>query len=69
MLFSGKGAGSLPSATAVLSDIVEIASSHTPQSPLPSRSLSAVAPSFTGKHYVRIPVAEPSVIGAITTIC
>jgi len=68
MLFSGKGAGSLPSATAVLSDIVEIASSHTPQSPLPSRKLCAVSPSFTGKHYIRIPVAEPSVIGAITTM-
>ena len=24
--------------------------------------------SFIGKHYIRIPVAEPSVIGAITTM-
>ena len=28
-----------------------------------------MAPNFIGKHYVRIPVAEPSVIGAITTMC
>lgn len=68
MLFSGKGAGSLPSATAVLSDLVEIASAQGPQSPLPSRSLSAVPAEFTCKHYVRIPVAEPSSIGAITTV-
>ena len=68
MLFSGKGAGSLPSATAVLSDIVEIATSHAQQSLLPSRTLATVKAPFSGKHYVRFPVAEPSAIGAITTI-
>jgi homoserine dehydrogenase len=68
MLFSGKGAGSLPSATAVLSDIVEIASSHAPQSPLPGRTLASTPAPFIGKHYVRFPVADPSEIGAITTV-
>src|SRR2546428_5398620 len=68
MLFSGRGAGSLPSASAVLSDIVEIAKHNGGFSPPAERSIQTIKPDLSSRHYVRLQVEEPSAIGAITTI-
>jgi homoserine dehydrogenase len=67
MLFSGKGAGSLPSASAVLSDIVDIACHKGGFSATPGSSVNAVASEQPGQHYLRFPVNDPSAIGPITT--
>ncbi len=68
MLFSGKGAGSLPSASAVLSDIVDIACHQGGFSSNPGSTLHPVAANGHGKHYLRFPVADPSAIGPITNV-
>jgi homoserine dehydrogenase len=68
MLFCGKGAGSLPSASAVLSDVVDIAC-H--QGGFPLNDAEKIGVSFRdqeSKHYLRFPVHSPSAIGPITTI-
>jgi homoserine dehydrogenase len=67
MLFSGKGAGSLPSASAVLSDIVDIACHQGGFNATPGNRLNASARDCNGQHYLRFPVKDPSAIGAITT--
>jgi homoserine dehydrogenase len=67
MLFSGKGAGSLPSASAVLSDIVDIACHKGGFSSTPGISLNAHAMDQSGQHYLRFPVTDPSIIGPITS--
>jgi len=68
MLFSGKGAGSLPSASAVLSDIVDIAC-HKGGFPLSDATrLSTAVRDYQSKHYLRFVVESPSAIGPITTI-
>ena len=66
MLFSGRGAGSLPSASAVLSDIVDIACHKGGFASNPGNQLRSVRSSGEGRHYLRFPVADPSAIGAIT---
>ena len=67
MLFSGKGAGSLPSASAVLSDVLDIACHKGGFSINPAEDVGqAGAPG--GKHYLRFVVREPSAIGPITAI-
>ena len=68
MLFSGKGAGSLPSASAVLSDVVDIACHRSGFEPSPGKVLDTRAPEDDGKHYVRFPVGDPSAIAAITNV-
>ena len=68
MLFSGKGAGSLPSASAVLSDIVDIACHKGGFSAHPGNPLSAVRSNREGRHYLRFPVVDPSAIGPITNV-
>jgi len=68
MLFSGKGAGSLPSASAVLSDIVDIACHKGGFSVTPGTTVAAVVLEQTGQHYVRFPVGDASAIGPVTTI-
>ena len=68
MVFFGKGAGSLPTASAVLSDIVDIACNKAARSPLPTRTLTVAALDRSGQHYLRFPVPEPSAIGAISTV-
>jgi homoserine dehydrogenase len=68
MVFFGKGAGSLPTASAVLSDIVDIACNKAARSPLPTRTLAMAALDRSGQHYLRFPVQEPSAIGAISTV-
>lgn len=68
MLFHGKGAGSLPTASAVLSDIVDIAANKTGRSPVPSRWLGTATPERKAPYYLRFPVKEASAIGPITAI-
>jgi len=68
MLFSGKGAGSLPSASAVLSDIVDIACHKGGFFSDLGSPLNTVARDSEGKHYLRFPVADPSAIGPITKV-
>jgi homoserine dehydrogenase len=68
MLFSGKGAGSLPSASAVLSDIVDIACHKGGFASNPGNVLNTVRGDGVGKHYLRFPVSDPSAIGPITNV-
>jgi len=68
MLFSGKGAGSLPSASAVLSDVVDIACHKGGFSMSPGGRVQATARDCESRHYVRFTVSDPSAIGPITTI-
>lgn len=68
MLFSGKGAGSLPSASAVLSDIVDIACHQGGFASNPGSTLTSVATKGESKHYLRFPVSDLSVIAAITNV-
>src|ERR1700733_11208523 len=68
MLFSGKGAGSLPSASAVLSDIVDIACHKGGFSMSRGGRVAAVAADCDSRHYLRVAVGSPSDIGSITTI-
>jgi homoserine dehydrogenase len=68
MLFSGKGAGSLPSASAVLSDIVDIACHKGGFSSSFGGAMSTVRPDHSARHYLRFPVNDPSAIGMITHI-
>ncbi len=68
MLFHGKGAGSLPTASAVLSDIVDIACNKTGRSPLSKRTMDTKTPNLVSRRYLRFPVDEPSAIGPITTV-
>jgi len=68
MLFSGKGAGSLPSASAVLSDIVDIACHKGGFSANFGGAMSTLRPDHSARHYLRFPVHDPSAIGMITNI-
>lgn len=68
MLFSGKGAGSLPSASAVLSDVVDIACHQGGFSVSRGGRVGAAASDCDGRHYLRFTVDSPSEIGPITTI-
>jgi homoserine dehydrogenase len=68
MLFSGKGAGSLPSASAVLSDVVDIACHKGGFSMYPRGRVKASTQDCESRHYLRFTVADPSAIGPITTI-
>jgi homoserine dehydrogenase len=68
MLFFGKGAGSLPTASAVLSDIVDIACHKTRRSPLADQELSTTVLDHTRRNYLRFPVEQPTAIGPITAV-
>src|SRR5580700_2590657 len=68
MLFSGKGAGSLPSASAVLSDVVDIACHRGGFSMSRGSRIVAGAADCEIRHYLRVTVGSPSDIGSITTI-
>jgi len=68
MLFSGKGAGSLPSASAVLSDVVDIACHKRGFSFSPGRRVSATTLIADSAYYLRFTVGDPSDIGPITTV-
>ncbi len=68
MLFSGKGAGSLPSASAVLSDIVDIACHKGGFSASFGGAVRTAVPGHSARHYLRFPVSDPSAIGPVTNI-
>jgi homoserine dehydrogenase len=69
MLFSGKGAGSLPTASAVLSDVIDIACHKNRFSVNSEGRVSAsVSDDQPSKYYIRFAVREPSAIGRITTV-
>jgi homoserine dehydrogenase len=68
MLFSGKGAGSLPSASAVLSDVVDIACHKGGFSLSPGGRVRATTRDGASRHYLRFTVGSPSDIGPITTV-
>ena len=68
MLFSGKGAGSLPSASAVLSDVVDIACHKGGFSMSRGGRVGAAARDCDSRYYLRFMVGNPSDIGPITTI-
>jgi homoserine dehydrogenase len=68
MLFSGKGAGSMPSASAVLSDVVDIACHEGGFRPTEGHVIGASKTDYQSKHYLRFSVDDPSAIGPITTV-
>jgi len=68
MLFSGKGAGSLPSASAVLSDVVDIACHKGGFSVSPGGRVGVTTRDWDSRHYLRFTVGSPSDIGPITSI-
>ncbi len=68
MTFCGKGAGSLPSASAVLADVVEIARQDSGVHHVPAKALAIATPHRQARHYVRFPVPEPSAIGKIVPL-
>jgi homoserine dehydrogenase len=68
MLFSGKGAGSLPSASAVLSDVVDIACHKGGFAMSPGGTVRATTRDCDSSFYIRFTVVDPSAIGPITTI-
>lgn len=70
MVFTGKGAGALPTASAVLSDIVEIARGAEAEPPFPRPAVSdkPVAGDVEAPYYLRFPILDvPGVIGLIAT--
>jgi homoserine dehydrogenase len=68
MLFSGKGAGALPSASAVLSDVVDIACHKGGFAVSSEGRVNASVKTYSEKHYLRFTVGDPSAIGPITTV-
>ena len=67
MLFSGKGAGSLPSASAVLSDVIDIACHQGGFSVTQSDTMNVALRDYPSRYYLRFDVGDPSAIGPITT--
>jgi homoserine dehydrogenase len=68
MIFQGKGAGSLPTASAVLSDIIEIARHRREPLVIPESPRKPVAGDIESQYYLRFPILDvPGVIGLIAT--
>jgi homoserine dehydrogenase len=69
MVFYGKGAGSLPTASAVMSDIVEIARNpHIGTLWNPLKSVKLAPLEAETQYYLRFPILDkPGIIGKITT--
>jgi len=68
MLFSGKGAGSLPSASAVLSDVIDIACHKGGFAIGPTGEAKPCASDYSSSHYLRFAVRDPAAIGPVTTV-
>jgi homoserine dehydrogenase len=68
VLFSGKGAGSLPSASAVLSDLVDIACHQGGFTASPGAKVALTHVVENASYYLRFPVRETSAIGSISEI-
>jgi homoserine dehydrogenase len=72
MIFTGKGAGSLPTASAVLSDIIDISKNGHGHAEavwhIPESSNRPIALDVESKYYLRFPIRDvPGVIGLIAT--
>lgn len=69
MIFTGKGAGSLPTASALLSDIIDIARHGDAEMwHLPTGREKPLAADVPSKYYLRFPIKDvPGVIGQIAT--
>jgi len=72
MIFTGKGAGPLPTASAVLSDIIEVTRSDPahgdPIWHLPEVTEKPLVKDLESEHYLRFPIRDvPGVIGLIAT--
>ncbi|MBI3726503.1 homoserine dehydrogenase [bacterium] len=68
LIFRGKGAGSLPTASAVLSDIVDIARNGSAPLRYADAPPKPAAPDGHARFYIRFPVIDvPGVIGRIAT--
>ena len=72
MIFTGKGAGALPTASAVLADVIEIArdgaADKGPSWHIPNKDEKPLAPDLECRYYLRFPIKDvPGVIGMITT--
>ncbi len=68
MIFQGKGAGSLPTASAVLADLIEIARHRREPLQVPEAPVKPVAADIESKYYLRFPILDvPGVIGLIAT--
>jgi len=68
ILFYGKGAGALPTASGVLSDVVDIAGSHGFFASIHIRTTATPIEPPPLPHYLRFVIADkPGVIGRITT--
>ncbi len=71
MVFSGFGAGGDPTAVAVVSDLIAIASSGggTARPPAPIEIPEAVSGDFTVRHYLRLVINDrPGIIAALATV-
>jgi len=68
IVLHGKGAGGAPTASAVLSDIIEVVTGARGPMRLPQPIADRVAVDIESEYYLRFPVVDvPGVIGAITT--
>ena len=68
-VFGGHGAGGHPTAVAVVSDILAIASSKQGGTTLPAEITPTVTADFTAKHYLRFLVRDrPGIIASLATI-
>lgn len=68
MIFHGKGAGAAPTASAVLSDIVELVKNDAGPVHLPPPLEKPVNADIESEYYLRFPIKDvPGVIGLITT--
>ena len=68
MIFHGRGAGAAPTASAVLSDIIDLARNGADHAPRPPAGGLAAAADPESEHYFRFPVIDaPGVIGLIAT--
>ncbi|MBI4566145.1 MAG: homoserine dehydrogenase [Planctomycetes bacterium] len=68
MIFHGKGAGGSPTASAVLSDIIDLVKGDTGPVHLPEPVEKPVAPDIESEYYLRFPILDvPGVIGLIAT--
>jgi len=68
MIFHGKGAGAAPTASAVLSDIIELVRDGAGPVHLPEPLSKPVNADIESEYYLRFPILDvPGVIGLITT--